>query len=235
MKIALIVPMEVEAQFYLQRFPAERIKKYGVTSYRIFHLGHNEIYLGLSGVGKVQAGMNLASLLACEDIDLIIMTGSAGSLAPDVRLKDLILASGFSYYDVHCQAAGNYKVGQIPHEPASFPTNNEYAAAFADFLQEKGVAFKQGLIVTGDSFLASPVQKEAIENDFPTALAAEMEGAALAQVAYHFEKPLIGLRAVSDNGDADANMNFDQFVEEVGAKAAQLIVEFLQTEKMKQQ
>lgn len=229
MKIAIIVPMEIEAQFYLQHFPVEKTVTYGVAEYRLFKIGQNEVFLGLSGIGKVQAAMNLASLLACQPIDLIIVTGSAGSLQASVKLKDLLLVNSFAYYDVHCQEAGDYQLGQIPHEPAKFSLAGPALNHFAAFLQAKGVAYKTGLVVTGDSFLASEADKRAIQAGFPTALAAEMEGAAFAQVAYHFQTPLLVLRAISDNGDQNANFNFDQFVAEVGQKAAQLVVDYLES------
>jgi adenosylhomocysteine nucleosidase len=228
-KIAIIVPMEIEAQFYLQHFPVERTVKYGVAEYRVFKIGQNEIFLGLSGIGKVQAAMNLASLLACQPIDLILVTGSAGSLQTNVKLKDLLLVNAFAYYDVHCQEAGDYQLGQIPHEPAEFALTGSAFDEFASFLQTKHVDYKTGLVVTGDSFLANEDDKRAIKADFPAAMAVEMEGAAFAQVAYHFQTPLVVLRAISDNGDQDANFNFDQFVAEVGKKAASLVVEYLES------
>lgn len=229
MKIAIIVPMEVEAQFYLQHFPVEKTVTYGVANYRVFKIGKNEVFLGLSGIGKVQAAMNLASLLACQPIDLIIVTGSAGSLQASVKLKDLLLVQALAYYDVHCQAAGDYQLGQIPHEPAQFALTGPAFDDFAAFLQAKSVDYKTGLVVTGDSFLANEAAKQTIKAGFPKALAAEMEGAAFAQVAYHFQTPLLVLRAISDNGDQNANFNFDQFVAEVGQKAAKLVTDYLES------
>lgn len=55
-----------------------------------------------------------------------------------------------------------------------------------------------------------------------------MEGAAFAQVAAHFNKPLVAMRAISDNGDNDANEDFDHFAQKVGAKAAKLICAYLE-------
>lgn len=60
------------------------------------------------------------------------------------------------------------------------------------------------------------------------ALGVEMEGAAFAQVARHFKTPLVAMRAISDNGDANADNDFDKFVKEVGAKAAKLISDYVE-------
>lgn len=64
---------------------------FGSTEFEHFSVAGNDLYLGLTGIGKVQAAMNLTSLLAKEKIDLVIMTGSAGSLQKEVQRMDLVL------------------------------------------------------------------------------------------------------------------------------------------------
>lgn len=228
MKIALIVPMAQEAKFYQQHFAQGTVEHFGVTDFEHLKVKNNDLYLALSGIGKVNAAMNLTSLLSQVDIDLIIMTGSAGALANDVRQEDLVLAQDFAYYDAHNTVAGGYVEGQIPQEPARFELDSPARTKFADFLKHKKIAFREGLVVTGDSFIASQKQKDAIKKNFPQALCCEMEGAAFAQVAFAFKKPLIALRAISDNGNGQAGEDFDVFVEKVGAQAAQLISEYLE-------
>ncbi|HBQ09279.1 MAG TPA: 5'-methylthioadenosine/S-adenosylhomocysteine nucleosidase, partial [Lactobacillus sp.] len=177
---------------------------------------------------KVQAAMNLSSLLTSVDIDVIFMTGSAGALKEDVHQEDLVLPNAFAYYDAHNTAAGNYVEGQIPQQPAQFVLDSPKRAAFANYLKKQNVAFREGLVVTGDSFIASSKQKEEIKKNFPDALCVEMEGAAFAQVAHAFNKPLVAMRAISDNGDGSANEDFDTFVKKVGAKAAKLISDYVE-------
>lgn len=228
MKIALIVPMAQEAKFYQQHFAQGSVEHFGVTDFEHLKVNNNDLYLALSGIGKVNAAMNLTSLLSQVDIDLIIMTGSAGALANDVRQEDLVLAQDFAYYDAHNTAAGDYVEGQIPQQPARFKLDSPDRTKFADFLKQKKIAFREGLVVTGDSFIASQKQKDEIKKNFPQALCCEMEGAAFAQVAFAFKKPLIAVRAISDNGNGQAGEDFDVFVEKVGAQAAQLISEYLE-------
>ena len=228
MKIAIIVPMEIEAAYYRKYFHSEDKEMFGSTVFEHFSVNGNDVYLGLSGIGKVQAAMNLASLLSNVDIDMIFMTGSAGSMNPDVHKEDLILPSEFAYHDAHNTMAGDYVEGQIPQQPARFKLDSPERAKFGQYLKSKGVDYKEGLVVTGDSFIASDAQKKTIKKNFPDALGVEMEGAAFAQVAYHFNKHLIAMRAISDNGDEDANEDFDAFVKKVGAKAAKLICDYVE-------
>ncbi len=228
MKIAIIVPMAEEAEFYRKHFHSEDREMFGSTVFEHFSVHGNDIYLGLSGIGKVNAAMNLTSLLTKEKIDVIFMTGSAGSLQKDVRRKDIILVKSFAYHDAHNTNAGDYVEGQIPQEPAQYVLNSSERNKFGQYLQKAGVKYKEGLVVTGDSFISSQAQKDAIKKNFPTALGCEMEGAAFAQVAYHFKTPLVAIRAISDNGDENADNDFDKFVKEVGAKAAKLICDYVE-------
>lgn len=228
MKIAIIVPMQEEAEFYRQNFHSEKTEMFGSTAFEHFSVNGNDVYLGLSGIGKVNAAMNLASLLSNVNIDIIFMTGSAGSMNSDVHKEDLILPTEFAYHDAHNTLAGEYVEGQIPQEPARFELNSPQRDAFKRYLNDQNVEYREGLIVTGDSFIASDVQKNPIKQNFADALGVEMEGAAFAQVAEHFNKPLIAMRAISDNGDEDANDDFVVFVKKVGAKAAKLISNYIE-------
>ena len=228
MKIAIIVPMEIEAEYYHKYFHSGHKEMFGSTTFEHFCVNHNDLYIGLSGIGKVQAAMNLASLLCQLNIDLVFMTGTAASLQPNIQKGDLILASSFAYHDAHNTLAGDYVEGQIPGEPAEFVLKSTARTQFAQFLQHENIEYKEGLIVTGDSFIGSQAQKNDIKQNFAQALGVEMEGAAFAQVAYHFNKPLIALRAISDNGNQDANEDFDQFAQKVGAKAAKIICTYIE-------
>lgn len=228
MKIGLIVPMALEAKYYRQHFHWINEEMFGSTKFEHFSINGNDLYLGLSGIGKVQAAMNLTSLLTKEKLDLVIMTGTAASMNADVHRLDLVVPDSFAYYDVHATAAGDYVEGQIPHEPARFELNSKANKDFAKFLEKENIAHKSGLVVTGDSFISSKEQKDAILKNFPDAQAVEMEGAAFAQVAYHFNTPLIAMRSISDNGDDDANFSFDEFAAEAGQRAAKVVTKYLE-------
>ncbi|MGW4298044.1 phosphorylase family protein, partial [Micromonospora chersina] len=57
---------------------------------------------------------------------------------------------------------------------------------------------------SGDSFIGSSEQRQKIKQQFPEAMAVEMEATAIAQTCYQFKVPFIVTRAVSDlaNGKA---------------------------------
>jgi aspartyl-tRNA(Asn)/glutamyl-tRNA(Gln) amidotransferase subunit A len=81
-----------------------------------------------------------------------------------------------------------------------------------------------GLIVSGDRFVSSAVESQALRTALPDALAVEMEGAAMAQVCADFGIPLVVLRTVSDRADDTAHVDFGRFVAEVAAEFTRDIV-----------
>ncbi len=218
MKIAIVVPMAEEAEFYHQYFSSGKKEMFGSTEFEHFFRSRKRSLPGLNrdwqGAGSDEPDQPLGQ----RKIDLVIMTGSAGSLNAKVRKEDLVLPTEFAYHDAHNTSAGNYVEGQIPQEPARFVLDSPARDQFKAFLDQKGIQYHQGLVVTGDSFISSQAQKDEIIKNFPDALCCEMEGAAFAQVAYHFNVPLIALRAISDNGDENADDDFAAFVKKVGAK-----------------
>ncbi len=86
---------------------------------------------------------------------------------------------------------------------------------------------KEGLIVTGDTFVDSPDKIKEILTNFPEALACEMEGAAVGQTARQFNIPFLIVRAMSDTADHSATQSFDEFIEDAGKRSAEMVIEFV--------
>jgi adenosylhomocysteine nucleosidase len=90
-----------------------------------------------------------------------------------------------------------------------------------------------GVIVTGDQFIASTRKGEWLDKVFG-ALATEMEGAAVAQVAYIHDIPWVIIRTNSDNADdaaGDITEDLFQYTAETSAKLVVKMVELLAEEK----
>jgi adenosylhomocysteine nucleosidase len=75
-----------------------------------------------------------------------------------------------------------------------------------------------GLVLSGDRFVATAVESEALRRRLPDALAVEMEGAALAQVCFDFGLPFAVVRTVSDRADDSAHVDFMRFVDSVASR-----------------
>ena len=82
----------------------------------------------------------------------------------------------------------------------------------------------QGLVISGDRFVSTNAESQALRTVLPDALAVEMEGAAVAQVCADFGRPFAVLRTVSDRADDQAHVDFERFLAEVAAEVARDIV-----------
>lgn len=195
----------------------------------IFYSGQindHEVVLVRAGIGKVQAGVTTAFLIENFKVDAVINSGSAGGIGTGLAVGDLVLSTGAAYHDASATVFG-YKPGQLPQQPQIFEADQELLQAVSEAARQAGLQVKPGLIVTGDQFVSSQAQIAAIKEIYPQALCCEMEGAAVAQVAYQFDKPFLIVRAMSDVGDEDAGQSFDEFIIDAGKKSAQMILNLL--------
>ena len=83
----------------------------------------------------------------------------------------------------------------------------------------------EGLVVSGDRFVATAAESAALRTALPDALAVEMEGAAVAQVCADFGLPFALLRVISDRADDSAHVDFLAFTREVACVLTRLVVD----------
>ena len=85
----------------------------------------------------------------------------------------------------------------------------------------------RGLIATGDQFISGTAAKAAIRRAFPAAMAAEMEGGAVAQAASMSGVPFAVVRAISDLADGTAAASFEQFEQHAADVSAAAVLQAL--------
>lgn len=225
MKIAIVAALSKEISYYLDAIPdLEASERAGVHLWHGHYKGH-DLAIAQCGIGKVNAAL-ATTLVAMEEPDLIINNGSAGAVAKDLAVGDLVLAQEAAYHDVD-MTAFDQAYGQIEGLPARFQADSHYLARFEQCLADQGEAVRRGLVVSGDRFVASPAKVEDIASKLPGALCTEMEGAAIAHVAHQFGRPFLIARVMSDTAEQDAAIDFDQFISEVGPKSARLTLDFI--------
>ncbi|WNF24658.1 5'-methylthioadenosine/S-adenosylhomocysteine nucleosidase [Mesobacillus jeotgali] len=187
-----------------------------------------EVVLLKSGIGKVNAALGTALLIEKFEPNVIINTGSAGGFHKDLNVGDVVISTEVRHHDVDVTIFG-YEYGQVPRMPAYFaPDDKLVAAAVKSAEQIDGIQVVNGLIASGDSFMNDPERVEFIRTKLPDLYAAEMEAAAIAQVAYQFEKPFVIIRSLSDIAGKESNISFDQFLETAAKNSAELILLMLE-------
>lgn len=188
--------------------------------------GSHEIVLVRSGIGKVNAAITTTVLADHYQVDQIINTGSAGGIGKGLHIGDIVISQRLAYHDADVTAFG-YEKGQMAGMPRYYEADEQLIEAIQQAAKESHLETKVGLIVSGDQFIHSDVEIQRIHEWFPEVLASEMEGAAIAQVAYQFNIPFVVIRAMSDTGDSEASVNFDDFIIEAGKKSAEMVLHFL--------
>ncbi|MCM0599324.1 5'-methylthioadenosine/adenosylhomocysteine nucleosidase [Periweissella fabalis] len=200
-----------------------------------FHVGTiagQDVVVVESGIGKVQAGLTTALLITNFDVDVIINSGSAGAIGEGLKIGDVVVASETAYHDVDATVFG-YSYGQVPQQPARFVADKNLVTQIMDAAKSTGLHTVTGLIVTSDSFVASAQQVDRIKANFPDAMSAEMESAAIAQAAHQFGIPYAVIRAMSDNADGDAGVTFDEFIVQAGKQSADMLIALFKNQAAK--
>lgn len=220
MKIGIITPMAEEKITLIAALEDVTTKQHGGTEITSGRYKGHEVILTESGIGKVAAASATALMIDNFEPDLVVNTGSAGALDPDLKIGDEVIGTQVAYSDVDVTVFG-YAYGQVPNKPLYYEADPTVVKDF-----EQLALVKEGLIVSGDQFVQDTAKKRILTH-FPEALVAEMEAAAVAQVAYQFGTPFIVLRGVSDLANGDSGVVFDDYVVEAGRASAKLLLSYL--------
>ena len=216
-KIAIIFAMQKELDLFAKQI-------HGLTAvmhnYLTFYCGsyHGiDLCLSVSNIGKVNAALCVANLMQFFAPDLIINIGVSGGLDPSLKIGDIVVADEITYHDVWCGIP--CQLGQIYDMP------ERYQTVHPELLPE----YVHGLLIAGDWFMTEPEKLHTVKTEFPTALAVDMESAAIAQSCYLYQCPLMVIRQISDVvGTENEQAILDAFWENAPAEATQLLQNVLE-------
>lgn len=195
MNIGIIVAMgkELELLKPLLEQPSER-EVHG-TTFHCGHIGGHQVVAMQCGIGKVNAAVGTVTLVDNFPVDAIVNTGVAGGAGNGVCVMDVVAGQRIAYHDVWCGFDSTW--GQIQGMPLYFESDPAMLSI------ARGIAgVKCGLICSGDRFIDSMADVEAIESKFPGVLAVDMESAAIAQVCHIRHKAFLSVRVISDSPGA---------------------------------
>lgn len=181
-----------------------------------------------SGIGKVNAATCAQTLILKYGVTTLINTGIAGSLHNSIDIGDVVISTDAVQHDVDAREFG-FAIGEIPRvDTVAFPTDEELAEKAKKANEEANPNIKTfvGRVATGDQFIASQEVKDNIINNFQP-LCAEMEGAAIAQVAYLNKISCVIIRAISDKADNSATVDYPTFEREAIAHSISLMENLL--------
>ncbi len=222
MKIAIMGAMPEEIEPLIAQLDNVTTTVYAQNKYYEGSYKGQEVVVAYSKIGKVFATLTATILLERFGCDVLLFSGVAGAIADDLEIGDLVIADGLCQHDLDITAFG-HPFGYVPEGEVCIPTDVKLRTIAKEIAADKGIVLKEGVIATGDQFIANADRKNWIGDTF-NAHALEMEGAAVAVVCNAFNTPFFILRAISDAADMDAGFDFDAFLESSAKISADFIL-----------
>ncbi|MCV7123608.1 5'-methylthioadenosine/adenosylhomocysteine nucleosidase [Mycobacterium lacus] len=213
------------------------------TTFDTGELDAHRVVLAAAGMGKVNTGL-VATLLAdrfrCR---IIVFTGVAGGLDPELRIGDIVIADRVVQHDFGLLIDERLQPYQPGHVPFINPTERLGFPVAAELMERvkrrlegihlpplsavAGVGSRvprinYGTILTGDQYLHCARTRDRLHDDFG-GLAIEMEGGALAQICESFGIPWLVIRALSDLAGTRSGLDFNRFADGAAASSARIL------------
>jgi adenosylhomocysteine nucleosidase len=242
MKIGVVGAMPQEIAVLKRDLQNVRRQTRGMREYMEGTLYGKDVVLALSRWAKVAAASTVTTLIEVFGVDLVVFTGVAGATDAALNIGDVVIASALVQHDLDARPL--FRRFEVPlldrvvfeTPPALVALARESAQAYlhgpvhhdvpVEVLGAFGISspptISEGLIVSGDRFMADPaavlnLRTALASAGLPAPLCVEMEGAAVGQVCYEHGIPVVVMRTISDRADDSAATNFVPFVEQVAS------------------
>ncbi|QRV02274.1 5'-methylthioadenosine/S-adenosylhomocysteine nucleosidase [Arcanobacterium phocisimile] len=195
--------------------------------------GSTRMALMVTGVGMSACSSALGWALSQVAPKIIVSIGSAGGLARDSRVGQVVVGDEYINGGADGTVFG-YARGQVPGQPASFTGDTHMLDSVREVMASVADSFsiRIGQMLSSDAFVTERNVTDTREA-FPYGLSADMESHAAAQVAHTWGIPFVSIRGISDLcGDPDdQNISFHAELSDVARRAAAVACQTLQHSK----
>lgn len=225
MKIAIMGAMPEEIAPILEKLGEYKTTKYAKNTYYEATYKGVELVIAYSKIGKVFSTLTATTMIEHFGAEKLLFSGVAGAVSADLKVGDLVVATKLSQHDLDISAFG-HPFGYVPEGSVFVEADKDMIALSKEVASEMGKNVNEGIIATGDQFVANEERKNWIADTF-NAAALEMEGGSVAVVCDALDVPFFILRAISDAADMDASFSFDEFLETSAVESAEFVMKMV--------
>ncbi len=238
MKIGIMGAMAEEVSLLHDHMGQATREMRGMREYTSGNIRGQSVTVVFSRWGKVAAASTATTLVERFGVDFLVFTGVAGALDQTLNVGDMVVADTLVQHDMDASLLPGIEKFEIPLLGVSrFTVADAYVQtarrAAETYLAEDLrldvapgalVEFNiriprvvTGTIASGDQFIADDRVAQALREQLPGLKCVEMEGGAVAQVAYEHGIPCLVLRTISDKADHSAAVDFPRFVSRIAS------------------
>ena len=208
MKIGILAAMDKEMALLLPLLESKKEVEFDGRKAYIGRIGPHDVCVMKCGIGKVNSALNAYRLMEGFHPDLVVNSGVAGGADASMAVGSLLIATEAAYHDVWCGPGTEW--GRIDGMPRRFAMDERVVDACRSLRGLEDARY--GLICSGDRFISRAEEVDFIKNEFPDALACDMESASIAHACRDKGVAFAVVRVVSDTpGQADNISQYKDF------------------------
>ncbi len=219
--IGIIGAMDVEVEYLASMLENKETVDFCGLKFNTGVIFGKKIAIVKCGIGKVFAAMAASAMIAKFSPRLIVNTGVGGALSKGLKPLDVVIAEKLLQHDMDTSALGDAKGLISGINKIYFEADAQVSEILLKCAGKLSLTARLGTVASGDKFIAERHEKEAIVSEF-SADVCEMEGAAIAQVAYVNVTPFAVVRAISDSADEGSSMDYMEFLPVAAKNSANL-------------
>ncbi len=223
MRIGIICAVQQELEPFLDIIQnREEIEKSMLT----FHKGvvnKTESIALYCGVCKTNAAIATQILIDTFQCDVIINSGTAGGIAPFVKLLDTVISTECGYWDV---AQGFIKKFQSWIDEDIWKSDSRLLKTAKDMVKKQNLSnIHFGRMITGEQFIEDENRTEIKETFSP--LSVDMETASIAHTCFVNNVPFISVRTITDTEQQSGLSNFAENLVKASARSCKVVEQLI--------
>lgn len=223
--VAIIGAVETEVNYLKSRLENCKIYEYAGFKYYIGFINNFKLIVVKCGIGKVSAAICAQIAIDKFSPNLIINIGCAGALNKNLKVGDIIVANSLVEHDMDVVGLGSER-GYIQElDMVNIePDTNDFEFVSSK-LKNISKNVYEGLVISGDTFVYMPKQKESLRQLFPGVMCCDMESASIAHCCKQNNIDFLIIRTISDTAEGDSSVDYYTFSAKVGKMMAKCIYE----------